>query len=654
MSTRAQILAEIAAQFPDNTTGLITPAKLRQVVEDVTNSCLVSDTDAGTAGIAVLQAETAAQGRTALGIAGDASNAMVAPYYVDSVGGNDTNSGRTAAAPLKTIAALRAKGIVDGDRIFLKRGSYFREALDLYNKSSLLIADYGAGAPWTIDGSDNIANAGFTVNGTYSTIYQIAYTVPTAIGACTFAVWENDSALRPFTSLATLDGSATGGFYAAGGVLYIKATDAGNVITNGKTYSAHGPRDYANFGCFNFRCHNNCEVRGGRVIKPYVNDGAGIGNDSYVHDMVFEQGTKHNAVIGGGVLQRCEFKNIIDPSLYVNSSHIAFYFNANLVSWPVIDDCVFSNPVAYGANSAILGHTDGGGSISGYTVTNCRFKNIANIFGLSSPQCNFYRNILEDCGRVVELFAGSVFKSVGNYIFGSYTGSVFSINASDSSSRVVFTSNGDRLVSPTGSNRGAFITALSGASYFSITVSDLYSWRGETSNGNPVIALNGTSAGCSIKLLNCEIHDKYIINGLAATADISAYVGSGNRIAANAVYLWNSTNYAGLKAWKAATGSDATSSVIAKAPRSYPVAVTIPSTAAGTTAIFTVPVTGITNKDRLTYKIADSYVNYPSPLNIEMIPGGNDNTVEIRAANLSSSGWTSASVNFVIYADSFE
>ena len=48
MSTRAQILAEIAAQFPDNTTGLITPAKLRQVVGDVTNSCLVSDTDAGT------------------------------------------------------------------------------------------------------------------------------------------------------------------------------------------------------------------------------------------------------------------------------------------------------------------------------------------------------------------------------------------------------------------------------------------------------------------------------------------------------------------------------------------------------------------------------------------------------------------------------
>ena len=47
MSTRAQILAEIAAQFPDNTSGLITPAKLRQVVEDLANS-YNNSTDEGT------------------------------------------------------------------------------------------------------------------------------------------------------------------------------------------------------------------------------------------------------------------------------------------------------------------------------------------------------------------------------------------------------------------------------------------------------------------------------------------------------------------------------------------------------------------------------------------------------------------------------
>lgn len=47
MSTRAQLLAEIAAQFPDNTSGLITPAKLRQVTEDLANS-YNNSTDEGT------------------------------------------------------------------------------------------------------------------------------------------------------------------------------------------------------------------------------------------------------------------------------------------------------------------------------------------------------------------------------------------------------------------------------------------------------------------------------------------------------------------------------------------------------------------------------------------------------------------------------
>ena len=77
MSTRAQILAKIAAQFPDNTAGLITPAKLRQVVGDVTNSCLVSETDAGTSGRAVLQAVTPAQVRAAAGFGGTVTVAQL-------------------------------------------------------------------------------------------------------------------------------------------------------------------------------------------------------------------------------------------------------------------------------------------------------------------------------------------------------------------------------------------------------------------------------------------------------------------------------------------------------------------------------------------------------------------------------------------------
>lgn len=61
MSTRAQILAEIAAQFPDNSTGFITPAKLRQVTEDLANS-YNNSTDEGTPALAAAAAVAGAYG----------------------------------------------------------------------------------------------------------------------------------------------------------------------------------------------------------------------------------------------------------------------------------------------------------------------------------------------------------------------------------------------------------------------------------------------------------------------------------------------------------------------------------------------------------------------------------------------------------------
>ena len=87
MSTRAQLLAEIAAQFPDNTTGLITPAKLRQVTEDLANSCAVPAagtgsvaaadiTDASASGRTVLTG-TPAQAREAIGFGGTVTVAQL-------------------------------------------------------------------------------------------------------------------------------------------------------------------------------------------------------------------------------------------------------------------------------------------------------------------------------------------------------------------------------------------------------------------------------------------------------------------------------------------------------------------------------------------------------------------------------------------------
>ena len=659
MSTRAQLLAEIAAQFPDNTTGLITPAKLRQVTEDLANSCAVPAvgdgavssadiTDASASGRTVLTG-TPAQAREAIGVAGDASNAMVAPYYVDSVAGDDTNSGRTESAPLKTIAALRAKGIVYGDRIYLKRGSYFREALDLYNKNGLLISDYGAGDPWVLDGSDNVPNAGFTVNGTYATIYQCTYAVPTAIGVCSFAVWEDDVALRPFTSLANLNASVTGGFYAAGGVLYVKAPDAGNVVTNGKTYSAHGARSYANFGCYMLRTGSNCEVRGGRAIKPYADGGAAIGLDSYVHDMTFEHGTKHHAVIGSALVQRCKFLNLVNPAWYQDSSLIAFYYNGANVTNPVVEDCTFWNPAVLVPNSAILAHVDGGGIVQSITVRRCSFENISVIFGLSPVLLTFERNRVLNCDRVSGITQGHVVYSYLNDIRSdTRPTNSYQIETSSTSQRAQLISRGDQLTARTGSTCSNFVSVLSAAQYFTIFIDGLFASRGEVSNGVPLVELNGVSPGLSLTIQNSTILDRYILNGYVATAAISSYSGYRNRIQGRSIWTWNSTTYNGLAAWKAASSSDATSEIIPQALRKWTVAVDIPAINAGVTVQFQIATTGLIDTDRITYRMQGLYAA-PGQINLEPTPA--TDAVWFRATNLSSTNFAGQNVTFDIYAD---
>jgi hypothetical protein len=566
MSTRAQILAEIAAQFPDNTTGLITPAKLRQVVEDVTNSCLVSDTDAGTAGKAVLVAETPAQGRTALGIAGDASNAMVAPYYVDSVGGNDTNSGRTAAAPLKTLSALVAKGIVDGDRIFLKRGSYFRESLDLGTKNNLLISAYGQGLAPVIDGSQNLTNASFTANGPYTAIYDLTFATPTIADAHQFGVWESSStlgydvALQPFASLAALNASASGGFYASGTVLSIKAPDGSDVRSNGKTYSCHAARSYP------IKTNHGCEVSFVRVIKPYTNDGVWIGRNSWVHDCEFAYGIKHCALVGSGLVQRCTFPHITNPTWYQNSSQIAFYFNGTGLDDFIVEDCVFECDSYFAGNTALATHADGGGGYNSLTVRRCTFRNMYGVFGNPPTRtATFEQNYLEDVGVVAELTVAGplVYSRKNSFVFKAKTGgNVWSLNASTALSPTRVYSADDSLTCLPG-YAAHFFKVGNLAVGLTAEAIGLKADRGGTSTIGLVYIPNANSGG-TIRIKDCKLRDKRVLDCLSATATNTTLDLDNNEYVAGSLWLWNGSTYTGIAAWRAASSLDTLSSVIAE------------------------------------------------------------------------------------------
>ena len=79
-------------------------------------------------------------------------------YYVDATGGNDSNTGLSAASPWKTLAKLNSSKFAPGDIILLRRGSVWREQLNFPSSGSsgspIVIDAYGTGEPPLISGAD--------------------------------------------------------------------------------------------------------------------------------------------------------------------------------------------------------------------------------------------------------------------------------------------------------------------------------------------------------------------------------------------------------------------------------------------------------------------------------------------------------------------
>lgn len=88
------------------------------------------------------------------------SNAL--NIYVDSVSGNDGNSGLTTSLPLLTLSATQTKAAAESGpvRVNLARGSTWREQFDI-PKNDVLIAVYGSGDMPVIDGAD-VVTTGWT------------------------------------------------------------------------------------------------------------------------------------------------------------------------------------------------------------------------------------------------------------------------------------------------------------------------------------------------------------------------------------------------------------------------------------------------------------------------------------------------------------
>jgi hypothetical protein len=98
-------------------------------------------------------------------------------YFVDSVGGNDSNSGTNIAAPWQSLAKLNATTFQSGDNILLKAGSIWTGQLHPlgsgdYN-AQITIDMYGSGAKPVINGGGINGGAFYLLNQEYWSINNL-------------------------------------------------------------------------------------------------------------------------------------------------------------------------------------------------------------------------------------------------------------------------------------------------------------------------------------------------------------------------------------------------------------------------------------------------------------------------------------------------
>jgi hypothetical protein len=239
-------------------------------------------------------------------------------YYVDSVGGLDSNNGLTPSTPFQTLGKMQTVCGTSGNllpqwtQINLKCGStWIGSAAFLFiDVSNVKITSYGTGALPKIDGRVQMLNASFTLTSGQTNTYQW-----TGIGLATAAeshnVFENGVRLARQTSIATVEANPGSYFAPAEGsivqgspyLIYVHSSDSTDVITNGKTYSTQGVIQAIAIGSttsVNAMVYN-VEVTGG----VHHNGNLELGRMSYANNCVSSYGMIHSIYTDSGFFVDC-------------------------------------------------------------------------------------------------------------------------------------------------------------------------------------------------------------------------------------------------------------------------------------------------------------------------------------------------------------
>ena len=245
-------------------------------------------------------------------------------WYVDSIAGNDANSGKSSGAALRSIAAVLPR-IAAGDSVGLARGSHWREQFTVPADQVQVIA-YGAGNPPLLDCSDAIGSQSWSKTPGATAVYQCSVTHDIAVGKTFIGCWENGTLLRWKTTVVDVDSTPgsytladTSGSPASPVTLYVHASNGSSPETNGTTYEYSS----RNFG-LTATGRTGCTIRGIHTQRNLHNDGSLIlGPFNTANDCVASDGQYHNVFVSPG----CKLYNVIANGAYHPTAMGLFIWN---------------------------------------------------------------------------------------------------------------------------------------------------------------------------------------------------------------------------------------------------------------------------------------------------------------------------------------
>jgi len=267
-------------------------------------------------------------------------------YYVDSVNGNNSNSGTSESSPWQTIEKVNESEFAPGDRILFKRGDIWREQLALNSSGEpgapILVDAYGSGPAPIVSGADVVPSRAWSL-----------------CSSCQADVWQSTVKVQP--NIVLFNGSkgameanlsqvsSAGRWYWSSGKLYVwSLASPGNEIEAGSREAGillFGI-SYATVQNIQFVSANGLPTNG----AVYAQVSTSTGENS--HDLAFNQLSVQNGAGDGIHLEDCN-NCVVESSSVSGVARDGIMLASGKSQFPVTSGAVLGNTVSSNGRDGI-------------------------------------------------------------------------------------------------------------------------------------------------------------------------------------------------------------------------------------------------------------------------------------------------------------